>query len=133
MKLLDLILENVTIPFKHKCEITIVNNDGENIVVDCEVPTTEEERMTGLMYRENLCDNCGMFFDEVGGGFWMKNVNFPLEMIFMYNGEIVDIKYAKPNDETTIYPSEESDGNLEVNIGFCRKNNISIGNKIYRS
>lgn len=133
MKLLDLILENVEIPFKQKCELTIINSNGDEINVKCEIPSSEEEVMTGLMYRNELCDNCGMFFDSVDGGFWMKNVNIPLEMIFISGDHIVDIKSAKPNDESTIVPSVESDSNLEVNEGFCEKNNITVGDKIYKS
>jgi uncharacterized membrane protein (UPF0127 family) len=113
--------------------LTVINNEGSKIIVNCEVPTTDEEKMTGLMYRENLCDKCGMFFENIDGGFWMKNVKFPLDMIFINGNKIVDIKYAKSNDDTTIYPSTESTGNLEVNGGFCEKYNISIGNEIYKS
>lgn len=133
MKLLDLLLENVSVPFKESCVLTITNSDGEEVVVNCEVPSTDEEKMTGLMYRDSLCDNCGMFYDYVDGGFWMKNVNFPIEMIFINDNQIVDIKKANAQDETTIYPSVESNGNLEVNDGFCESNNISIGNKVYKS
>ena len=133
MKLLDLLLENVSIPFKESCVLTITNSDGEEVVVDCEIPSTDEEKMTGLMYRDSLCDNCGMFYDYVDGGFWMKNVNFPIEMIFIDDNQIVDIKKANAQDETTIYPSVKSNGNLEVNDGFCESNNISIGDKVYKS
>ena len=133
MKLLDLLLENVSVPFKESCVLTITNSDGEEVVINCEVPSTDEEKMTGLMYRDSLCDNCGMFYDYVDGGFWMKNVNFPIEMIFINDNQIVDIKKANAQDETTIYPSVESNGNLEVNDGFCESNNISIGNKVHKS
>jgi len=133
MKLLDLLLENVTVPFKESCVLTITNSNGEEVIVNCEVPSTDEEKMTGLMYRDSLCDNCGMFYDYVDGGFWMKNVNFPIEMIFINDDQIVDIKKANAQDETTIYPSVESNGNLEVNDGFCESNNISIGDKVYKS
>ena len=133
MKLLDLLLENVSVPFKDSCVLTITNSDGEEVVVNCEVPSTDEEKMTGLMYRDSLCDNCGMFYDYVDGGFWMKNVNFPIEMIFINDDQIVDIKKANAQDETIIYPSVESNGNLEVNDGFCESNNISIGDKVYKS
>ena len=133
MKLLDLLLENVSVPFKESCVLTITNSDGEEVVVNCEVPSTDEEKMTGLMYRDSLCDICGMFYDYVDGGFWMKNVNFPIEMIFINDDQIVDIKKANAQDETTIYPSVESNGNLEVNDGFCESNNISIGDKVYKS
>ena len=133
MKLLDLLLENVTVPFKESCVLTITNSNGEEVIVNCEVPSTDEEKMTGLMYRDSLCDNCGMFYDYVDGGFWMKNVNFPIEMIFINDDQIVDIKKANAQDKTTIYPSVESNGNLEVNDGFCESNNISIGDKVYKS
>ena len=133
MKLLDLLLENVSVPFKESCVLTITNSDGEEVIINCEVPSTDEEKMTGLMYRDSLCDNCGMFYDYVDNGFWMKNVNFPIEMIFINDNQIVDIKKANAQDETTIYPSVESNGNLEVNDGFCESNNISIGDKVYIS
>ena len=56
MKLLDILLEDVGVPFKEKCVMSITNNDGETISVDCEVPTTEEEKSNGLMYRDSLDD-----------------------------------------------------------------------------
>jgi hypothetical protein len=133
MKLLNILLENVEIPFKKKCVIEITNNDGENISIDCEVPTTEEEKATGLMYRDSLGENSGMFYDYTDGGFWMDNVKFPIEMIFINDNKVVDIKKAEAYDKTSIYPSVESNGNLEVNDDFCVDNNISVGNTIYRS
>ena len=133
MKLIDILSESTTIPFKNRCVITFINNNEETINVNCEIPATEEEKVTGLMYRDNLCENCGMFYDYVDSGFWMKNVNFPIEMIFVKDGTIVDIKDALPNDEKIITPSEISDGNIEVNKGFCVKNNISVGNSYYKS
>ena len=133
MKFLDILSENTNISFKTKCKIVILNSEGKEITVDCEVPKNQEEKSIGLMYRDSLCDNCGMFFDSVDSGFWMKNVKIPLEMIFCKNNIIVDIKKALPNDPTIISPSENSDWNLEVNDGFCENNNISLGDKIYKS
>jgi uncharacterized membrane protein (UPF0127 family) len=133
MKLLDILLEDVETPFNEKCVMNITNNDGETISVDCEVPTTPEEKITGLMNRDSLDKNSGMFYDYVGGGFWMDNVKFPIEMIFIDGDKIVDIKKAKAYDKTSIRPSVEANSNLEVNDGFCEDNNISIGNTIYRS
>lgn len=133
MKLLDIISEDTQIPFKTKCKIFITNNNGEKVNIDCEIPTTEEEKVTGLMYRDDLCKNCGMYYDYVGSGFWMKNVNFSIDMIFVNKDTIVDIITAHPNDETIVKPSEFSDGNIEVNVGFCEDNDISIGNTFYKS
>ena len=133
MKLLDILLEDVEVPFKKKCVMNITNNGGETVSVDCEVPTTEEEKSNGLMYRDSLGDNSGIFYDYVDGGFWMDNVKFPIEMVFINDDEIVEIIKAKAYDKKSISPSVESNGNLEVNDGFCDNNNISIGNKVYRS
>lgn len=133
MKLLDILLEDVQIPFPNKKTIKIKNDLGDIITVSCEIPETEEEKSTGLMYRDNLCKNCGVFYDYIDSGFWMKNVKFPIEMVFINDDIIVDIVRALPNDETIITPSVDSNGNLEVNDGFCQSNNINIGNKIYIS
>lgn len=133
MKLLEILSEDVKIPFKEKCRITIINNNGDSIKVSCEIPTSEEEQGIGLMYRDSLGEYNGMLFNDIDGGFWMKNVKIPLEMIFIKDDIIVDIQKAKPNDERIITPKTKSEMNLEVNDGFSKKNNISVGNKIYKS
>jgi len=133
MKLLEILLEDLRTPLQNKCNITIINNNGEEINVNCEVPATEEERAQGLMYRDNLDEDSGMFFDSVDNGFWMENVKIPLDMIFINNNEIAEIIPARPFDQTNISPSVPADSNLEVNQGFCEKNNINAGDKVYKS
>jgi len=133
MKLMEILLENLGIPFQNKCNITIINSNREEINVNCEVPATEEERAQGLMYRDKLDKDSGMFFDSVDNGFWMKNVKIPLDMIFIINDKIAEIITTHPFDQTNISPSVPADSNLEVNQGFCEKNNINAGDKIYKS
>jgi uncharacterized membrane protein (UPF0127 family) len=133
MKLMEILLENLGIPFQNKCNITIINSNREEINVNCEVPATEAERAQGLMYRDKLDKDSGMFFDSVDNGFWMKNVKIPLDMIFINNDKIAEIIPARPFDQTNISPSVPADSNLEVNQGFCEKNNINAGDKIYKS
>lgn len=132
MKLSELLLEALGIPFQNRCNIVILNQDGDEINVNCEVPTTQEEKAQGLMYRDKLGNNSGMFFDSVDNGFWMKNVEIPLEMVFINGDEISEIIPANPNDVTNISNTLPADSNLEVNQGFCKENNISIGDKIYK-
>ena len=133
MKLSELLLESLGIPFQNRCTITIINGEGNEINVNCEVPITNEERAQGLMYRDKLGENSGMFFDSVDNGFWMKNVDIPLEMIFIDGDEISEILPANPNDTTNISNSLPADSNLEVNQGFCENNGIEVGDKIYKS
>jgi len=133
MKLFDIITEDVKIPFSDTTTLIIINDLGNEIKVNCEIPKTEEEKATGLMYRKSLCKDCGLYYDYVDSGFWMKNVSFPIEMIFIKDGTIMEIVEANANDENIITPSFESDANLEVNLGFCSSNNVNVGNKIYNS
>ena len=133
MKLNEILLECLGIPFENKCNIIIINSNGEEINVDCEIPTTPEEKSQGLMYRDELGENNGMFYDYVDNGFWMDNVEIPLEMIFINDNEISEIKEGRPFDRTNISPVLPADSNLEVNQGFCNNNNIQVGDKVYRS
>jgi len=100
-----------------------------------EIAKTEEERALGLMFRHSLPENRGMLFifeKEEYQSFWMKNCFFPLDLIFMdKNGKIVDIKENfEPckDDPCPSYKSKEKAKYvLEVNGGFCKKNNIKVG------
>ena len=85
------------------------------------------------MYRDELGENNGMFFDSIENGFWMKDVDIPLELIFIDGDEISEILPANPNDTTNISNNLPADSNLEVNRGFCLNNDIEVGDKVYKS
>jgi len=96
--------------------------EGKKIFI--EVADSSEEREKGLMYRDELCDDCGMLFifeQEGFYNFWMKNTSIPLDIIFINsNLEVVDFLYAAPcrKDFCESYaPKEKSLYVLEVNYG----------------
>lgn len=65
------------------------------------------EQMRGLMGRSNLGFREGMLFvysQDRQVAFWMKNVSFPLDMIFFDRcGRVIQIhENAQPDDTTTI-------------------------------
>lgn len=130
LRLLDILKESMGIipfPFQNTKTIRFINNNGENISVNCELAQTPEEKAQGLLHRDELCDECGVLFDSDGhGGYHMIGMNFPIEMIFINGNQVVDIIKAKPGDEN-IYPQGEYTRNLEVNDGFCVKNGITVG------
>lgn len=70
---------------------------GEDIFL--EVAETSRQQALGLMYRDALPSDRGMLF-PLGQprpvSFWMKNVPVPLDMVFVYQGQIVDVIEAPP-------------------------------------
>ncbi|MBN2100423.1 DUF192 domain-containing protein [Candidatus Dojkabacteria bacterium] len=115
-----------------------VVTDTDRLVVKVEEARTPEELGQGLMYRENLCENCGMVFyfkTDRTGGFWMKNCEIPLDIIFIDSaGEIVDIKrdFEPCNEEIcpSYTPMKVYRYALEVNAGWCEKNDVEVGDKV---
>ena len=117
-------------------EIVIDNGDGL-IKINVEIADDNEERMQGLMFRENLDENEGMFFifeNESYQTFWMKNTLISIDIIFIdKNFEIIDIKSAVPckEDPCKLYKSSKpAKYVLEVNSNFTIKNNVKLGDKI---
>jgi hypothetical protein len=117
--------------------VTVVTEE-EELEVEVEEARSEEEIATGLMYRGNICENCGMLFyfeEDRRGGFWMKNCEISLDIIFIdESGEIIDIKEDfEPCDEEpcpSYSPDEAYRYVLEVNGGWCRQNDVMRGDKI---
>lgn len=109
----------------------------ERIYVNVEIADEDYEREKGLMFRDNLEENSGMlfvFYNESLKSFWMKNTFIPLDMIFINKEyEIINIENAIPclDNECISYSSKfPTKYVLEVNSGFCYKNNIHIGDKV---
>jgi len=70
---------------------------GETILL--EVARTPSEQQIGLMHRESLARDRGMFFPVETPRpvqLWMKDVSFPLDMVFPRDGEIVHIAAEVP-------------------------------------
>ena len=85
-------------------------------LVNLEVIETEEEKARGLMFRDNLEKDKGLLFvydnPEVRG-FWMKNVKFSIDIIWLDNrSKVVHIERNVPpclGDTCKVYyPSKEA-------------------------
>ncbi|MEI7473484.1 MAG: DUF192 domain-containing protein [bacterium] len=118
--------------------LKIVKVKINDVKVSLEVADNDKDRETGLMNRKTLSEHQGMLFlfdktQEVY--FWMKNVNFPLDMLFVRKNKIVNFYSKVPTCKATtcpIYPSSEQvDSVIELKSGFCEKYKIKIGQKIY--
>jgi hypothetical protein len=115
---------------------------GQKVKVD--LALTSAEQTEGLSGRESLSPNTGMLFVFNKPGyypFWMPNMNFSIDMIWLAPSGGGDVSKAKidyiekdatpesypaifgPKDNNSVYV-------LEVPNGFSDKNNLQIGESV---
>ena len=116
-------------------ETFIIQSGAGDIRFQLEIADTPETRRKGLMFRENLERYKGMFIDykrSVNAGIWMKNVSFPLDIIFVdKNGKIESIaSRAVPNSTETIKSVGKVRGVLEIKGGTTEKFGIKPGDYV---
>ncbi len=110
----------------------------KNILV--EVVNNDVNRQQGLSYRKNLLDKNGMLFDFTNTNtrtpsFWMKDMNFDIDIIWINKDKIIGITSNVPAPKNnsplpTYSPPSEITHVLEVNSGWSDRNNIKIGDQI---
>ncbi|HLD61708.1 MAG TPA: DUF192 domain-containing protein [Patescibacteria group bacterium] len=105
---------------------------------EAEKAQTLIEKARGLSYRESLDKDKGMifFFDPPSKeSFWMKGMNFSLDMIWIRDNAVIDItKNAPPLKDSLrpLYysPKEPADMVLEINAGQADEYGIQIGDVV---
>ena len=106
--------------------------------VESEIADSQDKRAKGLMFRESLASGRGMFFvfpRQDRYSFWMKNMRFALDIIWIGEDKsVVDISANVPvcNSDycDTVSPKEKAKFVLEVNSGFAARHNIRIRDKV---
>ena len=106
--------------------------------ISVEIADTQEKQKKGLSGRENLPEDSGMLFvfkEEGRHQFWMKDMKFPIDIIWINKDTVVDITHdARPENDggyLKIYePRSKVRFVLEVNSGFAKENNVKIGNRV---
>lgn len=97
---------------------------------------TNNSREQGLSYTKKLDNDQGMLFvfeDESHPSFWMKDMNYPLDIIWIDKDKKV-VEISKNIDPVT-YPEKfysvlPIKYVLEVNSGFSDLNNIKVGSEL---
>ena len=113
--------------------------DGANFTV--EIASTMLQQSRGLSFRPSLGANNGMLFIFSTGAlqtFWMKDMNFPLDMIWISGTTVVGFAQNVPAPaagaqlwQLPIYSSPNgTDKVLEVNAGTVAKYNIRVGDTV---
>ncbi|MBN2198104.1 DUF192 domain-containing protein [Candidatus Wolfebacteria bacterium] len=119
-----------------------LNNKAQVNIGSLEIPVEVVKdsisRAKGLSGRQSLDAESGMLFIFKKAGFysfWMPDMNFPIDIIWINNGKVVDITSDIPNEFNILNPknykpSFPAQYVLEVNAGFAKKKNIKIGDLV---
>lgn len=99
-----------------------------------ELADTPQKQYQGLSNRDRLCDNCGMLFDFQPAqtpGFVMRDMNFPLDIIWITDNKILAVNQnlqPESGENLQVYqPPQAVDYVLEINAGDAEKNQIKVG------
>ena len=103
-----------------------------------EVSDNKDTRTKGLMERDTLEKNKGMIFifeEERIPAFWMKNMRFPLDMVFMdKNLKVVDyyenVPACKADPCPHYLPNTNSKYVVEVNAGTVKEIGLTRGDMV---
>lgn len=107
---------------------------GTTLVV--EVAATDIQRQQGLSGRLSLPKGKGMLFvfDEPGQyGFWMKDMHFPIDIVWINEGGVVVTIADNVSPDTyphSFHSSAPAQYVLEVPAGFTQNQGIALGAKI---
>ncbi|MEK7092398.1 MAG: DUF192 domain-containing protein [Patescibacteria group bacterium] len=124
-----------TIGKTEKMPKATVNKQTFKLYLASDAKTTE----TGLSGRPNMPTDYGMLFEFEKAGyhtFWMKNMKFPIDILFIKENKIIGIfENVQPpttaGDTLLLYkPEEPADKVLEINAGLSKKYNIKMGDTV---
>lgn len=120
--------------FHNKPTQMLVVLGGKTFVMDiADTPVVQEQGLSG---RKSLPDDGGMIFvfaQPDNYGFWMKDMNFPLDIVWLSPDlKIVHVEksLATSTYPTIFYPNALSSYVLEISAGQSDKLNIKIGDTV---
>ena len=120
-------------PFRGSAQVQI-NDKAISLIV----ARSDKDRMKGLSGRDNLSEDQGMLFmfEKKGQyGFWMRDMKFPLDIIYIDDNTVVYLVENAPAGaqapNLTIYtPDTDVNRVLELNAGGAKKYGIKKGTKV---
>jgi len=114
--------------------ITLIDGAGKRAELSVELARTAAERSRGLMFREGLAEERGMFFvfaQETKAGFWMKNTKIPLSIAFIDGeGTILETQEMEALSEQLHAPARPYRYALEVNQGWFERHGLGSGDRV---
>lgn len=106
--------------------------------VRVEIAASALDRARGLSYRDELPDGRGMLFTfgrAQRHSFWMKGMRFPIDIVWIRDGAVVDVTADVPPAEgaidlRTYVPVVPADEVLELPAGYAAAHGIEPGTRI---
>lgn len=118
--------------FPEKENLISINIKGK--IFKAQIADDDAERIKGLGQRTSLCENCGMLFVFPQKGrysFWMKDMRFPIDILWIDKDKIVHlVQNFQPDSKDIITSQVEADHVLEINAGLIEKLDIRIGDRV---
>ncbi len=123
--------------FANDCDADFVDLDAGGRIsrFAVEVADTPMARAKGLMFRETLAPDAGMFFvyeQSKTVQFWMKNTRLPLDMLFFDRAGVLTRIHAnaRPEDATPIFGGSDIRFVLEINAGRAEALGLAPGARL---
>ncbi|MDT7827727.1 DUF192 domain-containing protein [Pricia sp. S334] len=125
------------VAFKKEGELSVFKAASDSIIarLDIEIADNDYETETGLMYRQGMEDHQGMLFvfpDQAMHSFYMKNTEFPLDIIFIKSDMTVASiqENAQPLSQASLPSKVPVQYVLEVNAGLVGKWGLAVGDSV---
>lgn len=124
---------NRILEFSAGKDYSIVSLKIDEKIIETELVFSSEAMYLGLSGRDSLAPNKGMLFvfnDYGHRKFLMRNMNFPLDIVFLKNGEVVKIfSNLAPEGESpkNIYQYGLADMVIELPGNYFKNNNLHEG------
>jgi uncharacterized membrane protein (UPF0127 family) len=108
---------------------------GDKIDVRVSVASNDRTRERGLSGKKGLAADEGMLFlfdHRDTFGFWMKDMRFPIDILWINDGVIadlsVDVPMPVPGERLPLYfPRVPVNTVLEVPAGFAKRHGLKVG------
>ena len=123
---------------KEKRDLSVLRVGEQSLGV--EIADSAEEWSQGLSGRERLVEDEGMLFvfdDQVRRSFWMRQMRFSLDMLFIRDGRVNEIVRNVPapsgsqdGTEIRVQSQEPADWVLEVNSGWAQEHGVKVGDEV---
>lgn len=133
-------LSQLPLPISKQAEVKRIK--VASTIINAEIADTPKLRTQGLAGREKLASDSGVLFifsESKKYQFWMKNMKLAIDMIFISDGNVVDILKNVPpptlgtkDEALPIYqPVLPVNMVLEVGSGFVDANGIKLGDNVF--